>query len=400
MTWLNSLCNKKELIAIGLMSGTSSDGLDISAVRITRSKEKPRFSMMGFVCKPYPEEVRSMIRQINDEYGFTSEKLSTLNFYLGHLFSEYVLEFSKQEKIHPGEIDFIASHGHTIQHLPIAQQLGGLEVSSTLQVGDPAVIANRTGILTIGDFRIGDMALNGQGAPLMPFFDLLYLRDRKKNRLILNIGGIANLTAICAGCSKEEVRAFDTGPGNIIIDSLAKDLFSIPYDSDGALARKGTCIPGLLNRLLEHNFFSQKPPKSADIKMFQESLETILAWRENEDVSKLDMMATATELTCRTIHDTTLNQLTESVEWHELIASGGGTQNSYLMETLKQYFEPTIVLPSEEVGIPSDAKEAIGFAMLGYYTIHGLPNNLPAVTGAKKSTVLGKICLPPVPAWP
>jgi anhydro-N-acetylmuramic acid kinase len=268
----------------------------------------------------------------------------------------------------------------------------GTLVRSTLQIGDPSTIAQLTGILTVGDFRTADMAAGGQGAPLVPYFDYLMFRSKKKNRLLLNIGGIANVTALPKDCSTRDVMAFDTGPGNMIVDALVSRWYGRSYDSGGRIALRGDILPDLLLRLSSHPYFSKKPPKSTGRELFGSSFlprfQRLVRRRKRED-----LLATATELTPFTIFDQFNRFIATRMTPDEILVSGGGAHNRAMMEALRDYFRPVTVRRLESAGFSSDAKEAVCFAVLANETIAERASNIPRVTGAQKPAILGKICL-------
>jgi len=387
--------DKEKLEVLGLISGTSADGLDLALIRIQPNADKPTFTLRKFFTCKFPAEVQKRILDIAAPNGGNVEDVCQLNFFLGHLYSNIVLTYLEQENISAETIDCIGTHGQTICHLPQKTDWHGIRTASTLQVGDPSIIANRTGILTVGDFRVADIALAGEGAPLVPILDYIYFRTPQRNRIILNIGGISNFTHLPPNCLFQEVLAFDTGPGNVLIDSLAQKLLGIPYDPEGKNARSGSVKEELLNQLLQDEYFAMRPPKSTGRERFAAHvLDIILTYINEQDTSPQDSLATATELTARTIFEAYRNFVDPTSFPDELIVSGGGAANSYLMERLAHYFSATAIHCSTEFGLDSDAKEAICFAVMAYLTLQGFPSNLPSVTGAARPAVLGKICLP------
>ncbi len=396
MKWFENFKNKKTVHAIGLISGTSIDGLDMVHLRIeSSSKGPPGFEVLSFDTKTYPRKIKELILRNSFPNKSSLEDICRLNFELGFLFSNYLLEFLENKKINPEIIDFIGSHGHTLIHLPkrgeVKQHKAG-----TLQVGDPAIIANKSGILTVGDFRIADMALDGEGAPLVPFFDALYFTHPQKNRIILNIGGIANITSLPANVESGNVIAFDTGPGNVLIDYFANHYFKIPFDKDGKIAKSGNIQDDLLEVLQDDPFFRKNPPKSTGKELFLSTfLEKTLDRIEKKTIIHQDVLATVTEFTAKTI-SYAVNNLLKQKNWNEIISSGGGVKNQFLMKRLQSYFSDSEILTSEILGIDPDSKEAVCFAILAYFTLLGKPGNLPSATGARAHTRLGKICLPPL----
>jgi anhydro-N-acetylmuramic acid kinase len=341
----------------GLISGTSADGIDVAVVDINE-----RIEVVTTKTIPYPPEVRSAILSVLDVAA-----ISRLNFLLGELFAEAL----GQCGVPLDTIELIGSHGQTIFHEGEPVEFLGRKIASTLQIGEASVIAARTGIETIADFRPSDIAAGGTGAPLVPFLDYQLFRHSEIPRIALNIGGIANITVIPAGAKPEDVVAFDTGPGNMLIDAVAP-----PFDRDGARARAGQVNEALLSRLLSDPYYSRNPPKSCG----REQYGADFVRGTGIDVG------TATELTARTI----ALAVASYPDTQEVIASGGGVHNLYMMERLSASLQPRLTT-SEEFGIDVDSKEAILFAVLAYQTYQRRAGNLPSATGARKPVILGKI---------
>jgi anhydro-N-acetylmuramic acid kinase len=321
------------------------------------------------------------------------EEIGQLNVLLGRLFADAALKLLKKAGVLSGRVASIGTHGQTILHLPQARKMFGMDAATTMQIGDPSVIAKLTGITTVGDFRIGDVALGGSGAPLVPFFDYTLLKSRTLTRGMLNIGGIANITVLPKNCSLEDVYAFDTGPGNMVVDGLMKELYGKEFDSGGKIAMRGRIIPELITELIRESYFTKRPPKSTGRELFGGTfVKRIL--RGGKGARKEDLIATATEFTALTIFQAYLRFIVKTDCLHELVVSGGGVHNRYLMESLKAYFQPIEVTTIDDYGISADAKEAVCFAFLAHQTLRGIATNVPAATGARRWTVLGKICLP------
>jgi anhydro-N-acetylmuramic acid kinase len=309
-----------------------------------------------------------------------------MNFRLGELFADAALGAIRAAGVEPRDVHLIGSHGQTIYHMPDAPPPG----RSTLQIAEPCVIAERTGIVTVADFRVRDVAAGGQGAPLIPYVDFLLFRDPSRTRALQNIGGIGNVTVVTP--SLDDVFAFDTGPGNILIDEFVRAMSAGTqhFDRDGALARTGTVETGILGELLEHPYFKASPPKTTGREMFGEALVHKL-FEATPREHHVDMLATLTALTAHSIRMSYERFVFPKAEVSEVIMSGGGSQNPYLVESIRKLFEPVPVRLSDEFGIPADAKEAIGFAVLANETISGHPSNVPGATGASRRVVLGKI---------
>jgi anhydro-N-acetylmuramic acid kinase len=377
------------------MSGTSMDGIDAALVRISGPATQPRVRLLAFKTYAYPTPVRRSILRIAAGEAATAGEISQLNFLLGELFGEATLRVCHMAGISPARLIAVGSHGQTIYHQGSPTSEAGRRVASTLQVAEPAVIAERTGAPVVADFRPADMAAGGQGAPLVPLVDYLLLRDAHRGTVALNIGGIANLTVIPAKARPEEVFGFDTGPGNMIIDGLVRHFTQgrKTYDAGGRWAAKGRVIEPLLDEMLRLPFFDRRPPKSAGREQFgQWFIEYYFLKRRGARPE--DLLRTATELTARSITDALDRFVLGKVSIQRLIVSGGGAHNRLLVSRLTQLLPGVRVQLSDACGLPVDAKEAIAFAVLADRTLHGLPGNLPTVTGARRAVVLGKLVRP------
>jgi anhydro-N-acetylmuramic acid kinase len=322
--------------------------------------------------------------------------LSRLNFLLGEFYAEAVLKAQRRAGV---QCELVGCHGQTLYHQGNAKPYLGRRVSCTWQTGEAAIVAARVGVPVVSDFRPADMAAGGKGAPLVPFLDYVVYRDARFGRIAQNIGGIANLTAIPAGAPPEQVIAFDTGPGNMVIDAVAERLFSVPYDRNGKLAARGQPIEDVLQKLLRLAFFRQKPPKTAGREQFgREFVRDFL--RLCGSAGKHDILATATALTARSIAAAVrafaLPLSLKQRPFGEIVASGGGTKNTTLMAMLREELAPLglRLRTSDQLGLPSQSKEAAAFALLAYETWHRRPSNIPSATGAKGPAVLGKISYP------
>lgn len=355
----------------GLISGTSVDGIDVAVVDIAGGARE----VVALATVPYPPEVRAAILSISNAPTHTAQ-IARMNFLIGELFAEAVAQCG----VPLDTIELIGSHGQTIFHEGDPIEFLGHKVASTMQIGEPAVIAARTGVPVVADFRPSDIAAGGKGAPLVPYIDYLLFRSGTIGRVALNIGGIANITVIPAGAKPEDVIAFDTGPGNMIIDGVTGS-----YDRNGALARSGKVDAALLVRLLADPYYKKDPPKSAGREQYGKEL---LASFPRLPVQ--DLAATATELTVQTI--------AQAINRHdgiaEVIVSGGGVHNGYMMDRLRAALHARLKT-SNDFGIDSDGKEAIAFALLANETWHRRVSNMPSATGARAPAVLGKICYPP-----
>jgi anhydro-N-acetylmuramic acid kinase len=353
----------------GIMSGTSLDGIDVAVIDI-RGR---RFDVVGFKSFPYPDEVRRRLLGVSNCDTHTAE-ISRLNFLLPELYAKAL----RRCGVPLDSIELIGCHGQTIFH----------ERGSTLQIGDGSVLAERTGIPVVSDFRPRDIAAGGRGAPLVPFLDYLIYRDRKLGRVALNIGGIGNITSIPPAAQPKQVIAFDTGPGNMVVDQLVAMHTNgrLQFDKGGALAARGKVHSELIDRLLNAPFYRAKPPKTAGREEYGREFVSELT---STGLPMEDLIATATAFTPATVAAGIARFVQHPVD--ELIVSGGGVHNRTMMAYLRAFLPATRVRTSNEFGIDSDAKEAIAFAVFAHETWHRRPSNVPSATGAKKAVVLGKI---------
>jgi anhydro-N-acetylmuramic acid kinase len=316
-----------------------------------------------------------------------------LNFLLGEFFAEALLEACRRAQVPPQSLDLIGSHGQTIYHQAVATEFYGRTIASTLQLAEPAVIAERTGIPVVADFRPADMAAGGQGAPLVPYVDYLLYRDQQLGRVALNIGGIANITAIPPAAAPDQVIAFDTGLGNMVIDALVSQFSrgTMGYDRDGRMAASGVTNDGLLGELMGSTYLAQPPPKSAGREQFGVEFVTRLL---EHGLPPANLVATATAFSAHSIADAVKRFVTPRMPLHEMIVSGGGLHNPELMGDLKKLLSGVEFRASNDFNIDTDAKEAIAFAVLAHETYHGRPANLPSATGARHPAILGKLVRP------
>jgi anhydro-N-acetylmuramic acid kinase len=385
-------------LAVGLMSGTSMDGIDAALVRMAGPAEQPRARLLAFVTLPYPLEVRQWIMRVAAGEWTKAEDISQLNFLLGELFAKAALHVCHAAHIPSQRVSVIGSHGQTIYHQGSAELIPGPMAAvgaNTLQIAEPAVIAERTGVPVVADFRTADVAAGGQGAPLVPIVDYLLLRHGRKGTVALNLGGIANVTVIPAGAKPLDIAGFDTGPGNMVSDALVRHFTGNReyYDAGGRVAALGKVNEPLLADALCHPFFSQPPPKSAGREQFGHAfVERYFFSRRRARFE--DLLRTSVELTARTIAGALVRFVFPRAKIHRLIVSGGGAHNRLLVKRLVELLPHLTVELSDRYGLPVDAKEAIAFAILADRTLHGLPGNLPSVTGARRAVVLGKIVRP------
>jgi len=406
---MNNMSINRARFALGLMSGTSMDGVDAALVRLTGSPDQPRVRLMAFITVPYPPEIAEWIMRVAAGEQTTSGAVSQLNFLLGGLFADAALRVCRAAHVSPRRVSVIGSHGQTIYHQGRPEPIPGHKVTAcpnTLQIAEPAVIAERTGAPVVADFRTADMAAGGQGAPLVPMVDYLLLRDARKGTVALNVGGIANVTVIPATAKPQDVFGFDTGPGNMVSDALMRHFTGGReyYDSGGRVAARGKVNEPMLADMLCHPFFSQPPPKSAGREQFGQAFvaryflprpsvpSTTGEGSKGRGRARFeDMLRTSLELTARTIVDALARFVFPQTRIDRLIVSGGGAHNRTLLKRLAELLPQVTIEPSDRYGLPVDAKEAIAFAILADRTIHGLPGNLPRVTGARRPVVLGKI---------
>jgi anhydro-N-acetylmuramic acid kinase len=407
---------KHGMIVAGVMSGTSADGINVALVRMAEASG-PRtassasglrgrvarahtrlnsFQLLGHAEYSHPKNVRAAVLAAMNATRASVADLTRLNFLLGELYADAVLRTQQQYRM---KADLVGCHGQTLYHQGEPQRFLGRQIAATWQAGEPAVIAAKLGAPVVSDFRPADMAAGGKGAPLVPFLDYMIFRDSRLGRIVQNIGGIANLTAIPAGRSASDVIAFDTGPGNMVIDAVTEKLFGRPYDRGGKIAASGEVQEQIVKKFLRRRFFSRKPPKTAGREEFgREFVKEFLSACRN--CPKQDIVATATALTARSIAEAVrligTKSQSKNSNFQEMILSGGGTKNSTLLGMLRTELAPTGISLrlSDEFGLPSSAKEAVAFAVLAYETWHRRPSNIPSATGARRPAVLGKISYP------
>ncbi|MGH4139127.1 anhydro-N-acetylmuramic acid kinase AnmK [Clostridium sp.] len=375
------------MFAVGLMSGTSLDGIDAALVQINGNYTGTVINLIGYVNMKMPEDIKDEIKVACSIEDSSSILICSLNFKLGYLFSDAVKAVCKKYDFPMERLDFIASHGQTIFHIPKAHHTF---MSSTLQIGEPSVIAYETNTTVISNFRVMDMAAGGQGAPLVSYSEFILYRSPDKNRLLQNIGGVGNVTVIPKNADINDVIAFDTGPGNMIIDEICEKLFKVKYDFNGDIARSGEVDKGMLNDLMSHPFLIKSPPKTTGREEFgKQFTEDIL--RKYRNLSSETIIATATVFTAKSIAHSYKTYIFPKLDIDEMIISGGGAYNSYLVELIKGELPQISVLTQEDLGYSSDAKEAIAFAILGNETLNNSFSNIPTATGAKAKVILGNI---------
>jgi len=427
--------SQKNLRVAGLMSGTSADGVDVAIVDIRGREVK----LLAFDTYPYSASMRRSILALCRPETARVDDICHFNHVLGEVFAEAVIELCEQSGIPLKSLDLIGSHGQTIWHYPHGPRYNGRVIRSTLQIGEPSRIAQRTGIMTVADFRPRDMAAGGEGAPLVPYADYVLFSDRKLCRAVQNIGGIANVTFLPA-CSdvvsrhrvagilparaeglrpsirrrdafdirrrdardtkicpdghttNQNILAFDTGPGNMVIDGMIRIITDgkRQYDRNGSMAAKGRVHQGLLEEMLRHPFLRRRPPKSTGREQFgQQYCDWLHGEARRRRLSAEDMVATATAFTASAI--ATAYRRFLPVMPDEMILCGGGAHNATLVRMLQERLAEVRIRSTDEFGISVDAKEAVSFAILAYATIQGIASNVPSVTGADEPVVLGKI---------
>jgi anhydro-N-acetylmuramic acid kinase len=383
------------MIVAGVMSGTSADGINVALVKISEGHKQSRERQIKLLVHAeyhYLPKIRAAILAAMNADNARVADLARLNFFLGELYADALRSTQRRFKT---RAELIGCHGQTLYHQGQRQPFLGKKISTTWQTGEAAVIAARLGVPVVSDFRPSDMAAGGKAAPLVPYLDYLLFRHPQIGRIAQNIGGIANLTAIPAGASSGQVVAFDTGPGNMVMDAITEKLFHRPFDRDGKIAASGNVLEPVLRQTLQHKFFQAKPPKTAGREEFGREFVRVLLNRCVR-ARKQDIVATATALTARSITDAVERFLLPRSGQNifcEMILSGGGAKNATLLAMLAARLAPLGIQLrlSDEFGFPSAAKEAVAFAVLAYETWHRRPSNLPSATGAKRPAILGKI---------
>lgn len=382
---------------VGAMSGTSLDGIDVAVVDLQGSGSALGQSLVAFETIPYSSTLRERIICASHPDTARLDELVDLGIRLAHAYADAIGTVLERVTGGRDTVDLLGAHGQTIWHMPSREHRGGPErEGGSYQLLNLSVLAQRLGIPVVGDFRSADLAVGGEGAPLVPYYDYVTFQHARHNRLLLNLGGIANITVLPAAGDRDAVHAFDTGPANMVIDQLAQRLFDQPFDPSGSLAAQGSSDAALLDTLLSHPYFDQAPPKSTGREQFGASyVDELLSTARARGLSSYDILATATKLTAASIHeavdrwaDVRPNAL------HEVIVGGGGWHNLTLRADLQSLFPKARVISTAEFAIDPDAKEAICFAVLAHERLLGAPTNVPRVTGAKRPVVLGVLAHP------
>jgi anhydro-N-acetylmuramic acid kinase len=389
------------MLVAGIMSGTSADGIDVALVEISGAARSPRLQLRGHAAFPYPSRVRRAVLAAMNAPAISVAHLARLNFLLGELYADAVAAAQKQFRLRPA---LVGCHGQTLYHQGKPAPFLGRRLAVTWQTGEAACIAARLGVPVVSDFRPADMAYGGKGAPLVPYLDYLLYRDPRIGRIALNLGGIANLTAIPPHASPEKMFAFDTGPGNMVIDALMGELFAKAFDRDGEVSAAGHASELVVHQILRRRFFRQPPPKTAGreefgrefVARFEQQWRRAVRSTKKTRPSKAGLIATATLFTARSIADAVTRHVLPRGKFSEVVASGGGTRNPTLMAMLAHEFSSLglALRTSDDFGIPSEAKEAVAFAVLAYETWRRRPSNVPSATGARRPAVLGKVAYP------
>lgn len=383
----------RSMIVAGVMSGTSADGIDVAVVKIVPVKGQPKLTLMAHEGFRYPAVLRNAVLAAMNAKSTSTAELAQLNWRLGIAYAEAVKATAARHKV---QIDLIGCHGQTLYHQALPAAYAGKNFACTWQLGEASLIAAEVGVPVVSNFRPADMAAGGQGAPLVPLLDYVLFADRKRGRVLQNIGGIANLTAMPAGGGAEALVAFDTGPGNMVMDALAQKLFGKSYDRSGAIAAKGNVLDAVVQKMLRGRYFAMRAPKTAGREEFgREYAATFLAACRRVSRKPEDALATATALTAGSIARSFERFVLPSMRGNAIdyVVSGGGARNRTLMSMLTARLEPLgcTVMTIERFGLPAEAKEAAAFALLAWMTWHRLPGNVPAATGARRPAILGQI---------
>jgi anhydro-N-acetylmuramic acid kinase len=390
--------SQKPMLVLGMMSGTSADGIDVALARISGAPPSLNAKLLGHTGIKFPPALRREILRVAEQHPITTGALSQLHFRLGELFAGAALAACRKFRISPKKIVLIGSHGQTIFHQGKPANFFGRPTASTLQIGEPAIIAARTGITTVGDFRPADIALGGQGAPLVPYVDYLLYRHPKFGRVSLNLGGIANITVLPRAAKPQQVLAFDTGPANMLIDALVSHFTHgrQRFDENAGLASEGRGIPALLNNLLRDPYLKLAPPKSTGREYYGRAyLKRLFTLGRRHRAKPNDLIRAATIFTALSVVDALNRFVLPKTKIHQLIVSGGGAHNPLILAQLSAALPAIEVLPSSRLSVPEDAKEAFAFALLAYETFHRRAANLPSATGARGPAILGKISYAP-----
>ena len=385
------------MLVLGMMSGTSADGIDVALAEVHGAPPKLRTRLLQHASRRMPDALRKEVLRIAEGGWCTSGEISQLNFRLGMAFAEAAVSACREFRVALSRVELIGSHGQTVFHRGRGVPYLGRLTASTLQIGEAAVIAAETGIPTVGDFRVADMAVGGQGAPLVPYADYLLYANEKVGRVSLNLGGIGNLTVLPAGARPGQVLAFDSGPGNMLMDALVWHFTRKKqrFDRGARLARQGQLNAKVLKELLRDPYLRLGPPKSTGREYYGRAyFQELLRMGKKYRAGPNDLIRTTTEFTVASVVDALKRFVLRKTKIQQLIVSGGGAKNPLVMAQLTAALAPMEVMPSSKLGVPEEAKEAYAFALLAYETWNRRPGNLPSATGAERAAVLGKVCLP------
>lgn len=391
---LSQLWSKPERLVIGLMSGTSADGVDAALTRISGCGTETKVELLSFLFTPFPPAVREKVLHVAGGGETDAKEFCLLKTLLGRLYAEACLALCRQAGIGPGQVDLVGNHGQTVWHIPQPAEYLGRTLAGTLQIGEDALIAQAMGCPVVGDFRVRDMAAGGQGAPLVPYTEWLLYRDPVRTVALQNFGGIGNVTILPAGCALEEVTAFDTGPGNMVMDALTERLTEgrMAFDEGGRLAAAGTVSRPLLDWMLSDPYLARRPPKTTGREAYGEGyVRRLLEEAEKLGVGLRDALSTATRFTAEAAA-IGLSRFAPAPP-ERLVVGGGGSWNETLLSHLRELLPGCQVVTNETLGYSSDAKEAVAFAILANEAVFGVCNNAPAATGAKRPVVMGKLSL-------
>ncbi len=391
---LSSLASKPSRLICGIMSGTSLDGIDIAFVQVRDHGESTQIKLEAFEEIPFEDEVQEMIRRNSEPDSSSVNEICFLHTLLGYVYADAVKSTAMKHNIDVSSVDLIGLHGQTIHHLPKPRHYSRYSIGSTLQIGNGSTLAALLNLPVISDFRSADVTLGGQGAPLVPYFDYIMFRSDDTDRAMINIGGIANITVLKKGCSLNEVIAFDTGPGNMVIDGLMRHYYNKDYDMNGSIASQGHVHNEMLLSLLQHSYIEQPFPKSTGREMFGDNyLHTIIRVAEEKyHLTPEDIIATLTQFTIACIAHAIRKYVREDSSL-EIIVSGGGAQNKQMMQCLKDTLSSASITPIDTFGIPSNAKEAICFSVLANEWLYGNAVNIPSVTGAQRAVISGSFAM-------
>jgi anhydro-N-acetylmuramic acid kinase len=395
LDYLTRLVTRNERIVAGIMSGTSLDAVDVALLRIRGSGENIDIELLYYSETLFSEELQQRLFANMEVSSSNINDICLLHTALAHTYADAVRQSCQEAGLRPGELSLVGMHGQTMRHLPDATALDELQLRSTLQLGSASTLATLLGVAVVSDFRAADMALGGQGAPLVPRADWLLFRSDDVHRVILNIGGIANLTVLPRSCGTDDVVAFDTGPGNMLVDALMRRYYGREFDEDGAVARSGAVHNDLISWLLRNEYFNRSWPKSTGRELFGEHYaDTYMQVARDLGITvPEDIVATAAECTVRSIR-VQLQSLLPADLVFELYLAGGGARNRFFVDGIRMSFPRARIETMQALGVPPEAREAVCFAVLANEYIVGNPGNLPSVTGASREALLGSLSFP------